>query len=220
MSGDASLFVLADGTGGVARDRTIGQVVVESIVDGLSSLNGDDGSESVSVAINRALADANRRVTTELRQAPQNGLGSTVVIGLRIGSRLFVKSVGDTRAYLVRDRRPERLTIDQTVSQLLIGSGTLAPIRLSKSYRNTLLSFIGQHDFRPNDELRTVDLRVGDRVLFCTDGLSGAVDDLALAQIIAQSESPVAAVGALCDEALENQSADDITSAVLFVNRD
>ena len=148
------------------------------------------------------------------------GMGTTLcAAGLLDDGTLAVVNVGDSRAYLVRDGELRRLTDDDTMTAELVRAGVIEEADASRHpHRHVLTRVLG---VGPSVEVdaRTVDVVDGDLVLVCTDGLSGAVDDAGIAEVVGRPRSLDELAGDLVDLALSSGSRDNVTVAVARVSR-
>ncbi|MEU7021295.1 MerR family transcriptional regulator [Streptomyces sp. NPDC046203] len=157
----AALVAVADGTGGVPGPGP-GAAPVRA-GDALNAL--EDG-----------VREANLRVAGSAA-GPGAGSGATLTAALLTGNRLTLAHVGDSRAYLLRDGVLQRLTRDHTVVQALVDAGELDPAEAAeRPDRAVLLKALDGGDVPPEPEFGVREVRAGDRVLLCTDGLSAVVD--------------------------------------------
>src|SRR4029079_10534037 len=114
-----------------------------------------------------------------------NGTSTTATVALFDGQRIGLGHVGDSRAYLLRDGDLSQLTVDHTFVQSLIDEGriTEAESRVHP-HRNIILKALdGVREAEP--DLFVLELVAGDRLLLCSDGASGVLDDPRLAEILA-----------------------------------
>lgn len=197
------------GDGG--RDGTEHTLIVR---DGADDQPPDPGAAGLNPLLGRfagAIADANTRIA-DLVADDYNleGMGTTVTGAAFDGQRLALAHIGDSRAYLLRDRLLERLTHDHSWVQSLVDEGRITPEDAAHHpHRSLLLKVLnGQPANEP--DLTSVDLRAGDRLLFCSDGLCGLVDDPEIATLLAAPDLEQAAV-ALVDAALAAGGIDNIT---------
>jgi protein phosphatase len=124
--------------------------------------------------------------------------------------------VGDSRAYLSRGGELRRLTEDHSVeneARRRRAQGQLLPYR--ESQRNALTRCIGQPD-DPEVDVITLPLAAGDRVLFCTDGVTRLVLERELGGMLAAARSPQEAVESLVQLAVRRGGPDNATAVVLF----
>lgn len=186
-------------------------VVPRSGPDGTLAEPGAAGLNPLLGRFAAAIAQANARIA-DLVAADYalEGMGTTVTGALFDGQRLALAHIGDSRAYLLRDGRLEQLTHDHSWVQSLVDDGKITAQEAAyHPHRSLLLKVLnGQPANEP--DLTTVELRAGDRVLFCSDGLSGMVDDAVIAALAAQPDLE-AAVSDLVDAALDAGGIDNIT---------
>lgn len=132
--------------------------------------------------------------------------GTTVVLAVwNGGPEMFVVGVGDSRAYLIRNSLIEQLTQDDSLALLAAGR------------RAVLWRYLGCRDVQQWPEVRAVPMEVEDRLLLCTDGLHGAVDDQELLRWIHEHPDPQRCAEALCQLALERGARDNISCIVIEV---
>jgi protein phosphatase len=133
------------------------------------------------------------------------------------GTTAHVVNVGDSRAYLVNAQGVRRITVDHSLVERLVATGQLtADEARNHPQRNVIYRTIGD---RPQVEIDTFVqvLSPGDRLLLCSDGLSGMVRDEDMAQIVMQAGSPQAACRELVAAANANGGEDNITVIVVQV---
>ena len=172
------LLVVADGMGGHAAGEVASAVTVETlaVLDGPGPAPHDEASRSLADAIVRANSRIRDLVETDPRRA---GMGTTVTALLWTGAGFSLAHIGDSRAYLLRDGRLSQLTRDHTYVQALIDEGRITESqRETHPARSLLLQALGGDD--PVPDLADVGAEPGDRLMLCSDGLSGVVaaDDL------------------------------------------
>jgi protein phosphatase len=146
-------------------------------------------------------------------------MGTTVVLALFRGERVYVTGIGDSRAYRLRDGRFECLTRDHSLAEALREAGTIkAEEAETHRFRNVLYLYLGCKEAREGpDEIMALELSRGDRFLLSTDGLTGVVRDDVISEVLAAAEDPQRAAQALVNRALENRSKDNITCMVIQV---
>jgi PPM family protein phosphatase len=202
------LFAVADGMGGHQGGEVASRVALETIGSA-----ADGGSDLASV-----VREANRAVFTRASEDPGlAGMGTTLTAVLVDGDRLHVAHVGDSRMYLLRDGRLERVTKDHTVVENLVEEGRLTPKEASiHPQRSILTRALGVEEDVRVDET-DVDVVPGDRVLLCSDGLTGMVEDEDIVRILTERRDPQGASDALVEAANEAGGQDNITAVVLDV---
>ena len=175
-------------------------------------------TERVVEAIAIALDDAELTID-ELSEAVRDpgSTGSTIVLVLVRGRRALVAHLGDSRVYLFRAGRLRRLTRDHSHVEEMVDRGLLTPEEAARSRSNggptRYLGMWGE----PEADLTLLDLLPGDRLLLCSDGLTGMLADDELAVILGQEPSPAGACRRLIDAANAAGGLDNITALVLAV---
>src|SRR5204862_5279174 len=107
-------------------------------------------------------------------------MGTTVVMAVwRKGSSImYVTGLGDSRAYLIRGKRIEQLTVDHSIAQALVEAKTISASEArTHRYRNVVWKYLGSNEVGEGPEVKVLPLEPGDRFLLCTDGLTGWVSD-------------------------------------------
>jgi PPM family protein phosphatase len=214
VSPSGVLLLVCDGMGGRAAGEIAARVAAEAIKEVLVS-EGPTVTEHPVESLKHAVLDANQAVLDEAKANPEErGMGSTCTAAIVLPTRLVVGQVGDSRAYLFRDGQLRALTRDQSVASQLLAAGVLSDEQARKSpYRNVLLQALGGST--PLEPVITeVDLRAGDRLLLCSDGLHGPVRHERIAEIVATTPDLTAAAKALIAEALRAGGPDNVTVLV------
>ena len=201
------LLVVADGVGG-----NVGGAVAAALAVAAVSTAGDD--------LAAAVAAANSRLADAVAADPQlSGMATTLTAVALTGSELVVAHVGDSRAYLFRDGRLRQLTQDQTLVQSLVDAGAIdAEQARTHPLRSVVLGALhGRDDDLARLEVGRYDIRPGDRLLLCSDGLSGVVAPELLARVLADEPAPTAAATRLVRDALAAGTQDNVTAVVADV---
>ncbi len=210
----ARLLVVADGMGGHKGGATASRTAVAAI----SEIFDHDTSNDLEGVIRRAIAAANSRVY-EMAQEDREleGMGTTVVAFLLDARhRGTVAHVGDSRAYRYRQGRLEALTTDHSVVAEMLHRGLISADEAAiHPRRNEILRSVGVQS-RVDVETAAVEIAPGDRIVLCSDGLSGIVSDEEIAAVV-QSETPGTAVDVLIRMANERGGPDNITVQVLSI---
>ena len=222
-SGYASdrLLVVADGVGGAA----FGDVASATAVELLRRLDpgdaGGSGGEPAGDDALTALAGAVHRVHDRLAELVEedtelDGTSTTVTAALFDGRSFGFVHVGDSRAYHWRQGRLRQLTKDHTFVQTLVDEGRISEAESRvHPHRNIILRAVdGVHE--PEPDLFHLDAEPGDRLLLCSDGCSGAVDDDQIATLLSSGSVDSAAV-ALVHAALDGGTTDNVTVVVAEV---
>jgi PPM family protein phosphatase len=206
------LFAVADGMGG----HRGGDVASRMAVEALDRLElPDDGALD---ALVEEIKSANRSVLArgESEQSLQ-GMGTTLTAFLTDDGRAHVAHVGDSRAYLFRNGALQQLTEDHTLVQRMVREGRLSPEQAEHHPQRSIITrAIGVDDDLTVDPL-TLPLLDGDRVLLCTDGLTGMVPEDRIQEILEREPDPQRAADLLVEEANRAGGEDNITVIVVHV---
>lgn len=213
------LIAVCDGVGGAARGDIASSTAIAQLrkldeVPPTPEIGESDLLGMVSTALNRA----HDRITELVDKNPSlNGTSTTATVALFDGDhRIGMGHVGDSRAYLFRDGEISQLTHDHTFVQTLIDEGriTEADARIHPHKNLILRAVDGIHDLEP--DLFVIDLKLGDRLLLCSDGCSGVLEAGRLADILSSGSPDYAAVE-LVRASLEAGSSDNVTCLVAEV---
>jgi protein phosphatase len=171
-----------------------------------------------SVDANRLLTAvrlANRRVYDQgCGDTSMEGMGTTVVAVLVTGDQAALVGVGDSRIYRFRDNQLEQLTSDDTWLSAIIGVADDDRANSNHPLKHVLTSVVGtRDDLRP--DAREEQLRPGDRLILCSDGIHGRLDAEAIASILRAGGTPDQLAAALVEEALARRTSDNATALVI-----
>jgi serine/threonine protein phosphatase PrpC len=210
-----SLFMVADGMGGAAAGEIASAMAIEEVLSELSTnlTAGDAPSEEgFAMAIKRATSAANAKIHMWAVEHPEfRGMGTTATVAGVLGDSVYVGQVGDSRAYLVRGGVAQQITKDQSLMQRLIEAGELTVEEAEQSERrNIILQALGPEP-QIKVDLTSQQLRRGDVLVLCSDGLSGQVRTDDIARIITEESDLMTACKRLIDLANDAGGPDNIT---------
>ncbi|MFF4901572.1 MerR family transcriptional regulator [Streptomyces sp. NPDC001068] len=200
------LLAVADGCG------TAGARASAAAVDALRSL---EDAELPAGNVLNLLEDAVRSANEAVREATADDTdaGTTLTALLWTGSRLALVHIGDSRAYLLRAGELFRITHDHSVVQSLVDEGRLTPEEAAAHPQRMLLAKALPGDTADTPDLKLREARSGDRYLLCSDGLTRAVSDERIRELLGRG-GPADAVRLLV-EAANSAGGDDNVSAVV-----
>jgi serine/threonine protein phosphatase PrpC len=136
--------------------------------------------------IKRAVLEANKAVLTQ-RKASRNDMGTTLVLAVVLNDLAYIAHVGDSRAYLIRNRDIKQLTIDHSLVERLVATGQITREEAATHpQRNVIYKNIGDKP-QVEPDISRLNLMPGDKLLLCCDGLSGEINDSQILQIVTQS---------------------------------
>jgi len=214
VSSRGVLLLVCDGMGGEAAGEIAARIAADAIKDVLIS-EGPTVTEHPVESLKHAVLGANQAVLDEAAANPEErGMGTTCTAAIVLPTRLVIGQVGDSRAYLFRDGQLRPLTRDQSLATQLLEAGAIDREQARRSpHRNVLLQALGGRT-RVEPVITEVDLRAGDRLLLCSDGLHGPVTDERIGEIVATTRDLTAAAKALIAEALRAGGPDNVTVLV------
>ena len=214
-SGFASphLLVVADGMGGAAAGALASAVAVDTLM----RLDDSASGAAMLEVMSNAVEDANDRIADLIADdVSLDGMGTTVTAALFDGAELALVHIGDSRAYLLRGGGLRRLTHDHSWVQSLVDEGRISEAEASVHPHRSLLLRVLNGQPAPDAELALVDLNPGDRLMFCSDGLCGLVDDPEIAELLALPDRDEALAGLVAAARAEG-GVDNITVLVADV---
>lgn len=199
-------LVLADGMGGHSSGEVASAIAVHTFAAAhLDQHDSFGGSAADTRVVLRAMSSADETLRT---------MGTTVVALGRINQRFHACHIGDSRIYILRDGALEQVTTDHTHVQHLVELGRITREQISTHpYRAMLLKSLDDQPGGAEPDSIEVDLREGDRVLLCSDGLSDYVSEWVLRDIL-RKNSPDEAADALIAAALHAGTRDNISVIV------
>lgn len=214
-SGYASpnLLVVADGMGGAAAGDLASAVAIDRIREVDRRVEGEEMLDVLSDAI-RAAND--RIADLVAHDHSLEGMGTTVSGALFDGTQLGLAHIGDSRAYRLREGELERLTHDHSWVQFLVDDGKISEDEAAYHPHRSLLLKVLNGQPANDPDVSLVPVQPGDRLLFCSDGLCGFVDDPVIERLLSEPELTDALDG-LVAEARGEGGLDNITVIVADV---
>jgi PPM family protein phosphatase len=219
----AHLFLVADGMGGQLAGERASALAVAAIQQFmLNSFRWFFGSASpdeqrLLAQFQSAIRHADARILEETAAHPElTGMGTTVTMAFHLGAQLCVIHVGDSRAYLYRDHELHQLTEDHTLVADMVRSGALRRDQVADhQLRHTITNVVGGPELGVNVEARALEVRDGDRLLLCSDGLTEMVTNEAIVATLDAEPAPEAAAKQLLAQANDGEASDNITLIVV-----
>lgn len=214
------LFIVADGMGGHEGGATAAQMLIDGLTEHLRAVPPEmPPDEALRQATERANADIFRRARGSDPRLAR--MGATGVLALVQGSTAWIAHAGDSRAYLWRDGQLTRLTRDHTLVQRMVDHQMLN----EEEARHHPDAHVVTRSFGQRAEIEmeiapALELLDGDRLLLCSDGLSGLVEDAAIARVLTEQSDAQAATEALIDLALRAGGSDNISVQLIAVQTD
>jgi protein phosphatase len=218
---DLSVCIVADGMGGQQAGEVASRRAVDIIPRELrKNLTPQLTTEAVKTVIRRAIVQANEEIMAMgALDKDMKNMGTTVVLAVwRKGNELFIAGVGDSRCYLIRNKKIQQLTVDHSLAQALVEAKTITPAEAKDHrFRNVLWKYLGSKEVGDGPEVTMVTIQAGDRFLLCTDGLYGVVPDDQLADEISNAQDMQQCADQLGQLALSQGSRDNVSCVVVEV---
>jgi len=218
---DLTVAVVADGMGGQAAGEIASKKAVDIIPRELRKMLAAAGTaEATKVMLRKAIVQANEEIMAmgQLEKEMRN-MGTTVVMAVwRKAAELFITGVGDSRAYLVRNKKIQQLTVDHSLAQALVEAKTISAAEAKEhKFRNVLWKYLGSKEVGEGPEVKAEPVQAGDRFLLCTDGLHGVVPDEKILAYMTEQPDAQACADGLVQLALDSGSRDNVSCVVLDV---
>ncbi len=205
---DIGLWVVADGMGGYKSGNIASRMTVEKLKDNIEK----------GLSLSESIANIHHDILTAAGSDPEKkGMGSTAVAMKTNGLNYEIAWVGDSRAYLWNGNTLKQITRDHSYVQDLLDKGVIDKKDVADHpQRHAITQALGAEGLENVD----VDVIYGvfyknEKILLCSDGLTGEVDDDQIASILSDENSPQAAINRLIDTAKTNGGSDNITAILI-----
>ena len=208
------LFGVADGVGGLPGGAEAAELALVSLRSQLAENPIDPNMVKLVRETSRAVLSLGKEIS------PATGIATTLCVGRIIDYSLHISHVGDSRCYALRGDTIEQLTTDHSVeNEIRERRARGEDVHFHEINRNALTRCIGQ----PNKlevDLHEYPLQTGDRILFCTDGITGLVEDEELANLLSagREEEPLSVLKKIVALALQRGGHDNATAVLLYID--
>lgn len=207
------VFIVADGVGGHMGGEVASALAVETVREVLAHPKAQQFSPKE--VLYQAYQQASHRIFDRASQEPNlNGMGTTMVMGYIRGSKVYVANVGDSRCYFYRKPYVWQLTEDHSLINDQVRLGLLTEQQAKSTIaKNVITRSVGfERDVYPDIIER--EISQGDTLIFCSDGLTGMVNDELICKIL--NENPMdKTVPMFIQQALAHGGDDNVTVLVL-----
>jgi len=214
------LLAVADGMGGIEAGQVASDIAIRSLVDAARQLFASGKALSpteISTWVLHTVKDINDRIVAEGSRRG-NQMGSTLAFALVVDEKAYLGNVGDSRIYLWRSQEDSpliRLSKDHSLVQSLVDAGLLRDEdRYAHPERSLIYRSLGDPKTGVSDPLEPVQLRPGDWLMVCSDGLWEMVRDEAIRDVLIFSANAQIACDRLVDLANANGGEDNIAVAI------
>ncbi|MDD4571442.1 MAG: Stp1/IreP family PP2C-type Ser/Thr phosphatase [Clostridia bacterium] len=206
------LFIVADGMGGAMAGEVASAMAVKGIVESLKNA----GRENPEDSLREAVYYANDLIYTQSdNEENQKGMGTTITIAWLKRKKLFIANVGDSRAYMVRGNAISQITKDHSVVEQLVREGGITSAQAKEHPNKHILTRALGCEPRVEVDVYALDVKKGDRLLLCTDGMSNAITTSQILTVLSSVQEPRQMVEQLVELAVFGGSADDISAIVV-----
>ncbi|NLC62615.1 MAG: Stp1/IreP family PP2C-type Ser/Thr phosphatase [Thermoanaerobacterales bacterium] len=211
-----ALFIVAEGMGGHVGGEVASNIAVKEISSYVNScMEKPSNSKRIKQILKDSFIKANSAILDEISKSGHlKGMGTTATVVLVHNHRLFIAHIGDSRAYRIRGEKIEQLTKDHSLVWELMEQGRITWEEASNHpMKNVITKVLGTSE-EPEPDIHEFDLKNGDTIILCSDGLTNMIDDDFIRQI-ASKASPEEAVERLIREANSNGGLDNITVGII-----
>jgi serine/threonine protein phosphatase PrpC len=205
------LYAVCDGMGGARAGEVASQMACLGLIGVDPAAAGLDELRQAIVGANLAII---QRSTAESELL---GMGTTLTAALFKDDTLLVAHVGDSRAYILRDGGLTQMTADHSWVGEMMRRGELTAAQAARHPHRSVITRALGTDFELDPDVIELSLEPGDRVLICSDGLTGMVDDETIGHIMGLGADAQTTAQSLVDAALENGGEDNVTVVVVDV---
>ncbi|MDI3290905.1 Stp1/IreP family PP2C-type Ser/Thr phosphatase [Polyangium sp. 15x6] len=209
------LLGVCDGMGGAAAGEVASQLAVDIIFQKMISGEPPKDHDEIAARLVHSIESAGLRIFSEAKlDRTRRGMGTTSTVSALVDDHLFIGQVGDSRAYILRGDRLVQVTRDQSLVNQLIEAGQLTEEEAETfEHNNIILQALGTSDSVQVD-LTFVELKRGDTLLLCSDGLSGMVRNEEIREVLRTIDDPLEVCKTLTDRANQAGGHDNITVVV------
>ena len=214
------MFLVADGMGGMRSGERAAQMAIDllSMHPALFGCEGLD-RDTIRELLSQAFLDVNLEIVSAAERDPYlHGMGTTAVLTMLQGDRLYIASIGDSRAYLLRDGDLHQYTIDHNMAQTLVTMGAISrEAARTHHWRHMLWKHLGSTDLQEGPDVVAIRLHPADRIVLVSDGVTEVLENRDIVNVLDSHASPSAAAEALVRAAVARGTRDDATSVVVNV---
>lgn len=206
-------FVIADGMGG----HKCGEIASKQAVDSVCNLllKADWDTENISDLLRDIVTRVNCEIYNySLLDEATQGMGTTLIITVIKGRKLYIGHVGDSRVYIIRDNNIEKVTWDHSFIEELVKNGSITKDEAINHPKRNLITRAVGYELELQVDTYEKDLKDDDIILLCTDGLTNMLTEEEILEIIKNYEDPQEACDTLVQNANNKGGEDNITVIV------
>ena len=204
-----NICAVTDGMGGYRGGEIASTYAVDEIKEYLQSTPTINETSLVD-----AILHANTRIVNRVaREERLSGMGTTAVVVAKVDDNLLWASVGDSRLYIYRNDKLTQITTDHSMVQQLLDAGEITKEEMIvHPQRNLLTRAVGVEDLHVDSG--TLPVKSGDRILLCTDGLSGYISDERIREVLHNIDDNTEVLNTLIADVYDAGAGDNVTIIV------
>ncbi len=209
ITDDFSLLVVCDGMGGHKAGEVASKKAVETVINYVKENENNKDYKSTLI---KAITLANEEVYKDSENNSEHrNMGTTIVACLVYDDNAIVANVGDSRLYLYRNEELEQITVDHSLLNDLLASGTITEEEaIDFSQKNVITRSLGIQD-NVNVDIFEIKLIKDDLILMCTDGLTSQLEKEEIIEIIKEESNLFDIIKKLINEANDFEGIDNVT---------
>lgn len=207
---DLEIFIVSDGMGGYKGGLAASHIVVDTVREYFEKNYNKNGN--IIQFIKSSLEQADLRVKQKADEDIElKNMGATVVLLIIRDDKAYIAHIGDSRAYIIRGKKINKITKDHSLVQQMVDGGIITEEQAKNHPKRNIITHSLGHGGKSDVEIQEpLQLFKDDILILCTDGLTGHVEDFEIQNIALENE-PITAVHKLIDLANERGGKDNIT---------
>ena len=214
------VYMVADGVGGNNSGETASCLAVSTIAERIKKKNpaSAKNDEDIIEILKDCVELANRKIINYGIKHPENrGMATTIVMCCIKGGKAYFANAGDSRAYILRGGELCQITEDHSFVNSLLKKGAISHQEaITHEKRNMITKALGAEDQVGADYYQT-DIKDGDVILLCTDGLYSEVPEEDMCKAIENTDDMSELAAALVEMANNRGGRDNVTAVCLKV---
>jgi PPM family protein phosphatase len=204
------IFAVADGVGGARGGEIASGLAAAALREDEAGTTGEDRVVGL-------IQEANRRVYERASEdSSASGMGTTITVALVEDGEVTIGHVGDSRAYLIRDRRLEQLTDDHSLVAELVRSGKLSPEEAESHPQRSVITRSLGTDPEVDVDTLSVETQPRDLFMICSDGLTSMVGDETILDIVERDRDDLDTAARELVAAANREGGEDNITVVFF----
>ncbi len=211
-----NLYIVADGMGGHKAGEIASKKAIEYFLEYINENINDCLNEEITDCLVGALAYCNEKIyQTSKSQNDFEGMGTTFTCGVIEKNKLIVVHVGDSRAYIFGANSYRQVTGDHSFVMEMVRLGRLTTEEASEHPKKNIITKAVGTEKSIEADVFVEELKEGDFILICSDGLTNMVQDSRIAEIIKENSKIEDSLKSLVDEANKNGGRDNISVVLI-----